>query len=150
MREVDAERIDGGIDAEFRERTREHGGGVEVSEGRGRSGIGQIVGGHVDGLHGSDGALVGGGDALLQFAHFGCEVRLVSHGRRHAAEQRGNLGPGLGEAEDVVDEEQRVGSLFVAEIFGDGESGERDAQTRTWRLGHLAVDKSSLGLLRNP
>src|SRR6185312_9557952 len=51
-----------------------------------------------------------------------------------------------GEAEDVVDEEQRVRTLFVAEVLGDGEAGEGDAQTRPRRLGHLAIDKRGLGL----
>ena len=34
--------------------------------------------------------------------------RLVAHGGRHTAEQRGHLGARLGEAEDVVDEQQHV------------------------------------------
>ena len=55
--------------------------------------------------------------------------------------------PGLGEAEDVVDEEQRVGAFFVAEVLGDGESGQRDAQTGSGGLGHLAVDQRGLGFL---
>ena len=89
----------------------------------------------------------GGGDALLQFAHFRRQVRLVSHGGGHTAEQRGDLRTGLGEAEDVVDEQQRVRTLLVAEILGDGQSGQRHAQTRSWRLGHLAIDQCGLGLL---
>jgi hypothetical protein len=38
--------------------------------------------------------------------------------------------------------------LFVAEIFGDGEAGEADAETRAGRLGHLAIDQSGAGLFR--
>ena len=52
--------------------------------------------------------------------------------------------PGLREAEDVVDEEQHVLVLLVAEVLGDGEAGERDAQTRAGRLVHLAVDERDL------
>jgi len=37
-----------------------------VSEGGGGSGVSQIVSGHVDGLHGGDGTLLGGGDTLLK------------------------------------------------------------------------------------
>ena len=121
-----------------------------MGERRGRRGVGQVVGGHVDGLHGGDGALLGGGDALLQLAHFGGEVGLVADGRRHTAEQRGDLRTGLGEAEDVVDEEQRVRTLFVAEVLGDGEAGEGDAETGPWRLGHLAVDQCGFGSWRDP
>jgi hypothetical protein len=43
----------------------------------------------------------------LQLAHLGAQGRLITDRRRHPAEQRGNLGPGLGEPEDVVDEQQR-------------------------------------------
>ena len=141
------QRIDRGINAERGDVAREVGGGVEVRERRGRSGIGVIVGGHVDGLHGRDRTLLGGGDALLQFAHFGGEVGLVAHGAGHAAEQRRDFRAGLREAENVVDEEQHVLAFFVAEILGDGEAGQADAQTRSGRLGHLAVDQGALGFV---
>ena len=140
------QRIDGGVDTDFSERAAEYGGGVKVSEGRGRSRIGQIVGGHVDGLHRGDRTFLGGGDALLQLAHFAGQVGLVAHGRRHAAEEGGNLRAGLGKAENVVDEQQGVGAFGVAEILGHGEAGEGDAETRAGRLGHLAVDERGLGL----
>ena len=139
------QRIDGGIDAQRGDVAREVGGGVEVREGGGRRGIGVIVGGHVDGLHGRDRALVGGGDALLQFAHFGGQVGLVSHGARHAAEQRRNFRTGLREAENVVDEEQHVLAFLIAEVLGHGQAGQADAQTGSGRLGHLAVDQGALG-----
>ena len=44
--------------------------------------------------------------------------RLVAHRRRDAAEQRGHFRTRLGEAEDVVDEEQHVLAFLVAEILG--------------------------------
>ena len=44
------ERVDGGVEAQLGDLTRQHGGGVQVREGGGRRGIGQIVSGHVDGL----------------------------------------------------------------------------------------------------
>jgi hypothetical protein len=113
---------------------------------RERLGVGVIVGGHVDGLDGGDGALVRGGDALLQFAHFGGEVGLVADGAGHAAEEGGNFRAGLGEAEDVVDEEEDVLAFLIAEILGDGEAGEADAQAGAGGLGHLAVNEGALGL----
>src|SRR4051812_38939013 len=112
-----------------------------MGEGGGWRRIGQIVRGYVDGLHRGDGTLLGGGDALLQFAHFSGEVRLVADRGRHTTEERRYFGAGLGEAEDVVDEEQRVRTLFVAEMLGDGEAGEGDAKTGSRRLGHLAIDE---------
>ena len=51
-----------------------------MGEGGGGSGISQIVGGHVDGLHGGDGALLGGGDAFLHETHVDGEGGLVTDG----------------------------------------------------------------------
>ena len=128
MRRGRVERIDGRVDAELGDRAREHRGRVEVGERRRRRRVGEVVGGHVDGLHRGDRALVGRGDALLQLAHLGRQRRLVTDGRRDAAEERRHLGARLGEAEDVVDEEEHVLALFVAEVLGHGERRERDAR----------------------
>ncbi len=87
--------------------------------------------------------VLGGRDALLQLAHLGGQRGLVAHGGRHAAEQRGDLGAGLGEPEDVVDEQEHVLAL-VAEVLGRGQAGETDAQAGSRRLVHLAVDEHGL------
>ena len=144
---VRVERVDGGVDALLGDGAVEHGGGVQVGEGGGGRRVGQVVGGHVDGLHRGDGALLGAGDALLQGAHVGGERRLVAHGGGDAAEQRGDFGAGLGEAEDVVDEEQHVLAFLVAEVFGERQAGEGDAGAGARRLVHLAVDEGHLGAL---
>jgi hypothetical protein len=115
-----------------------------VGEGVGGRGVGEVVGGDVDGLDGGDGALVGGADAFLEVAHFGGEGGLVAHGGGHAAEEGGDLGAGLAEAEDVVDEEEHVLAHFVAEVFGHGEGGEGDAETGSGRFVHLAEDEGGL------
>ncbi len=146
MREVEFERVDGGVDAELGDRAAEHGGRIQVRERGRRCRVGQVVGRHVDGLDRRDRALVGRGDPLLQTAHVGAQRRLVAHGRGDAAEQRRHLGARLGEAEDVVDEEQHVLVLLVAEILGEGQAGEADTGTGTGRLVHLAVDQRHLGL----
>ena len=78
-------------------------------------------------------------------AHVGRERRLIADGDRDAAEQRRHFRAGLGEAEDVVDEEQHVLAL-VAEIFGDGEARQRDAHARARRLVHLAEHQRALRL----
>ena len=39
---------------------------------------------------------------------------------------------------------------LVAEVLGDGEAGQRHAQTRPRRLGHLAVDQRGFALRRSP
>ena len=52
--------------------------------------------------------------------------------------------PGLREAEDVVDEEQHVLLLHVAEVLRHGQRRQCDAQTRPRRLVHLAEDERRL------
>ena len=117
---------------------RQLGGAVEVGERGERRRVGVVVGGHVHGLQRGDRPAPGRGDALLQLAHLVGEGGLVAHGRGHAAEQRGHLGAGLHEAEDVVDEQQHVLALHVAEVLGHGERRQGDAQAHAGRLVHLA------------
>ena len=88
---------------------------------------------------------LGRGDPLLERGHLGGQVRLVAHRRRHAAEQRRDLGARLGEAEDVVDEQEDVAALLVAEVLGHGQAGQGDALAGTGRLVHLAEDEGRLG-----
>src|SRR5690606_29480721 len=66
-------------------RTGEFRSGVQVRERRGGSGVGVVVGRHVDGLERRNGVPTRGGDALLQLSHFVGQVGLVAHGGRHAA-----------------------------------------------------------------
>ena len=110
--------------------------------GRGRR-VGQVVGRHIHGLDRGDRADLGGGDALLQAAHFLGQRRLVAHGGRHPAQQRGHFGTGQRVAVDVVDEEQDV-AAFVAEGFGHGQAGQRHAQAVAGRLVHLAEHHADL------
>lgn len=53
----------------------------------------------------------------------------------------------LGEAENVVDEEEHVLSLVVTEVLGDGETRERNTGTGTRGLVHLSEDEGRLGLV---
>ena len=132
----------------------ELGGGVQVREGGGRRRVGVVVGGHVDGLQRGDRPALGGGDPLLQLAHLVGQRRLVTDRGRHPAEQRGDLGTGLGEPEDVVDEQQHVLVLHVPEVLGHGQRGQRDPHAGARRLVHLAehqrgvVDDAGLGHFR--
>ena len=122
----------------------ELGGGVEVGEGGERRRVGVVVGGHVHGLQRRDRTTPGRGDALLQLAHLVGQRRLVAHGRRHAAEQGRHLGAGLHEAEDVVDEQQHVLVLHVAEVLGHRQRRERHPQAHARRLVHLAEHERGL------
>src|SRR5262249_38052013 len=82
------ERIDRRINALRGDVARENGGGVQVRERGGRRGVGQVVGGHVDGFHRGEGALGGRGYALLHGAHFGRQRRLIADRRRNTTQER--------------------------------------------------------------
>src|SRR5690606_39602689 len=60
------------------------------------------------------------------------------------SEQRRHLGARLHEAEDVVDEEEHVLALHVAEVLGDGQRREGDPEAHARRLVHLAEDQGRL------
>ncbi len=109
---------------------------------RGRR-VGVVVGRHEDRLDRGDRAGAGRRDPLLQLPHLGRERRLVADCARHAPEQRRHLRARLDEAEDVVDEEEHVLAL-VAEVLRHRQAREADAQTRSRRLVHLAVDHRHL------
>src|SRR5205814_6110330 len=114
----------------------------QVSKGRRRRGIGDVVCLNVDRLHRSDRSVLGRGDALLQIAHLGCEGRLIADGARHAAKKRRDLRASLRKPEYVVDEDEHVGVLDVSEILGDRKTRESNSETRARWLVHLTVDQS--------
>ena len=110
--------IDGRVDALLGDTALQDDEGVQVSErGRGCR-VGEVVRRNVDRLHRSDGTLARRGDSLLHRTHLGREVRLVPHGAGHAAQECGYFGAGLGESEDVVDEDQRFLAGRIAEVLG--------------------------------
>jgi len=103
-----------------------------------------VVGGDVHRLQRGDRLPLGRGDPLLQLSHLVGQRGLVAHGGGHPAEQGGDLGAGLDETEDVVDEQQHVLVLHVPEVFGHGQRSEGDAEADTGGLVHLAVDQGGL------
>ena len=106
--------------------------------------VGEVVRGHVDRLDRGDRSLARGGDPLLELAHLGLQGRLVADRGGHPAEQRRDLGAGLDEPEDVVDEEQHVLAALLAEVLRHGQPGEGDPQAGARRLVHLAEDQHRL------
>eukprot|EP00128_Syssomonas_multiformis_P016704 Colp12_sorted_trinity150504_noHs@24768 len=138
------EGIDGGVNTQLSNTTRQHSGSIQVSEGGGRGGISKIVGGHVNGLHGGNGTLLGGGNTLLHSTHVGGEGWLVTDSGGNTTEKGRHLGTGLSETENVVDEEKHVLTLEVTEVLSNGETSEGDTGTSTRGLVHLTVHKGSL------
>ena len=118
---------------------------VKVAKCCNDAGVGVVVGRHVDGLERRDRAGLGGGDALLQGAHLSAECRLVTHGRGHPSQQRGDLHARQNIPVDVIDEEQHVLVLLVPEELGHGEPGQPDAGADARRLVHLAEHQHGVG-----
>ena len=140
------ERVDSGVDTQLGDTTGQDSGGIQVSEGGGGGRVSQIVSGHVDGLDGGDGTLGGGGDTLLHNTHIDGQSGLVTDSRGDTTEQGRHLGTGLGETENVVNEEQHILTFLVTEVLGDGETGQSDTGTGTWGLVHLTEHQGHLGV----
>jgi hypothetical protein len=47
----------------------------------------------------------------------------------------------LGETENVIDEQEHILTLHVAEIFRHRKPGQADPETRAWWFVHLAIDQ---------
>ena len=136
-----AQRVDRGINPQLGNRTLQPDGRVQVGKGGHRRRVGVVVRRYVNRLQRGDRPLAGGGDSLLQRPHFRRHRRLVAHRGGHSAEQRGQLGTGLDKAEDVVDEQEHVLVLDVAEVLAHGQRGQRHPQARARRLVHLTEDQ---------
>lgn len=139
-------RVDSGVDTKLGNRSGQHSGGVKMGEGGSRGRIGQIIGRHVDGLDGSDGTLLGGGNSLLEGTHIGGQSGLVTDSGGNSTKQSGHLGTGLGESENVVNEEQHILTLLVSEVLGNGQTSKGDSGSGSGRLVHLSENESHLGL----
>ena len=66
-----------------------------MSEGGGRGGVSQVVSGHVDGLHGGDGSLGGGGNSFLHATHVSGQGWLVTDSGGDTTQKSRHLGTGL-------------------------------------------------------
>ena len=80
----------------------------------------------------------------MELTHFISQVRLVTDSGGHTAQQRRYLRTGLGETENVVDEQQHVLMLDITEVLSHGQTGQCDTQTRARGLIHLSEDQCSL------
>ena len=78
--------------------------------------------------------------------HVRGQGRLVTDGRGDTTEQGRHLRTGLGETEDVVDEEQHVLTLLITEVLRDGQTSEGDTGASTRGLVHLTEHESDLGV----
>ena len=95
------EGIHSGVDSSLGNRSGEHSGGVQVSEGGGRGGVSQVVSRHVDSLDRGDGSLLGGGDPLLHATHVSGQGWLVAHSGRNTTQQSRHFGTGLNTRDEI-------------------------------------------------
>uniref|UniRef100_A0A1I8GZM3 BHLH domain-containing protein n=1 Tax=Macrostomum lignano TaxID=282301 RepID=A0A1I8GZM3_9PLAT len=117
------QRVHGRVDAQLGDAAGQHGGGVQMGKGGGGRRVGQIVGRHM--------ACTEVMEPFLVVVIRSCMVPIS----------------GLGEAEDVVDEQQHILAFLVAEVLGHGQARQGHASPGTWRLIHLAVHQRHLGVL---
>jgi len=139
--------VDSWVEAQLGDLSGKYGGGVQMGEGGGWGGIGQVIGWHVDGLYRGNGTLESGGNSFLHSTHIGGQGWLVTDGRWDTTEQSGHFGTGLRESENVVDKEKHILAFGVTEVLGDRQTGEGDSGTGSWRLVHLAVHEGDLGFI---
>ena len=85
------ERVDSRVDGQLGNTTRQHSGGVQVSECGGWGGICKIISWHVDGLHRGNGTLFGGGNSLLKGTQISGEGGLITDSRWDTTEQGGHF-----------------------------------------------------------
>lgn len=82
----------------------------------------------------------------LHATHVCGKRRLITDSRGDTTEQSRHLRTGLGESENVVDEQQHILTLLVTEVLGNGETRQSDTSTSTRGLIHLTKDESDLGI----
>jgi hypothetical protein len=85
-------------------------------------------------------------EMYIHATHVSRECRLITDGGGDTTKQSRHLGTSLGEAENVVDEEQHILAFLVTEVLGDCEASKSYTSTCTSGLVHLTEDKSYLGV----
>jgi peptide chain release factor 1 len=116
-----------------------------MGESGGGSWISDIISWHVHSLHGGNRSGLGSGNSFLEHTKIGSEGGLISYSGWDTSKKGRHLRAGLGESEDVVDEQQHILVLFVSEVLSDGETSESDSGSGTRGLVHLSVDESGFG-----
>src|SRR5580658_2023687 len=95
--------------------------------------IGEIIGRYIYRLNGGDGTGVRVSDTLLKARQLSAHGRLITQSRWHLSHQARHLHSGLDEAENVIDQQQYVAVLVVAEILGHRQRCMPYAKARAWR-----------------
>ena len=138
------QRVYRGVNAFLHDLSGKDGGGIEMAENRCGGRVGQIVRRHVNRLYGGNGTVLGGGNALFQLSELSRQSRLITDGGGHSSEQSGYFRTCLHIAEDVIDKEQNVLILHVAEVFRHGKPRESGSHSGAGRFVHLSEYQSGV------
>lgn len=138
--------VDSRVDTQLGNTSRQHSGGIQVSESGSWGRVSQVIGWDVDSLDRGNGTLLGGGNSLLQGTHIGGQGWLVTDSRWNTTQQGGHLGTSLSESENVVNEQQHILTFFVSEVFSNGQTGQSNSSSGSWWLVHLTENQGDLGV----
>jgi hypothetical protein len=108
--------------------------------------IRKIVSGDIDSLDRGNGTVLGSGNTFLHTTHISGKSGLVTDSRGDTTQKGRDLRTGLGETENVINEEKHILTFIITEIFSNGKTSESDTGTGTRGLIHLTKDKSTLGV----
>ena len=113
-----------------------------MRKGSGRRRVGQVVGRHINSLYRSNRTVARRSNTFLHSAHFRCQCRLITYGRRHTSQQRGHLGTCLSETEYIINKEQYIARAIrlgthITERLGYRQTGQCNRLTCTRRFVHL-------------
>ena len=145
---IAGQRIHGRVDAAFHNLPAQVRGRIQVCECRGGRRVRIIIRRHINRLHRGNRTGLRRSDAFLKLADFCIQVRLITHRRRHAPEQRGDFRSRLHEAENVIDEKQHIEMLLIAEVLRHGEPRQTHTQPSSRGFCHLPIDERGARLFR--
>ncbi len=135
------QRVDGRVKPLFGNGPLQRNHSIKVTKCRHHPGVSIVIRRNINCLKRGNRAMFGGRNPLLQLTHFRSQSRLVAHGRRHTPQQRGNFHSGQSIPVDIIDKEEHILVLNVAEVFRHGQPGESNAQANAGRLVHLTEDQ---------
>ena len=131
------QRINRGKKPFARPLAREHDGRRQMRKRMHRRRVGEIIRRHIHRLDRGDRAGIGVRDALLQPGKLRAHRGLITEARRHLSHQAGHFHASLDETKNIINEQQHIAMLVVAEIFGHRQRRVADAKTAARRLVHL-------------
>ena len=136
--------IDGRINTQFGDLTRQYGRCIQMGECCCRSRVGQVIGRNINGLYRCNRPFLRRRNTFLQGADVCAQCRLITYGRRNTTEQSRYFRTGLNETENVINEQQYILMFFITEVFRHSKTRKAYTHTSSGRFVHLTVYQSGL------